>query len=69
MTAEPAATLVVEYSCDRRCQVEVDVTDRHTRYTKHQMLSDALSAHQAAHRSDDRVYTGRPGAVVRAGAL
>lgn len=69
MSEEPAATLIVEYSCDRRCQVEVDLNEEHSRYTKHQMLVDATAAHRAAHKYRVQVYTGHAGATVRAGAL
>lgn len=69
MTAESAATLIVEYSCDRRCQVEVDVAEHHARYTKNQMLVDAEAAHKAAHRYEVKVFTRYAGATVRAGAL
>jgi len=66
MTA-PMATLVVEYPCARRCQVELDLTDIHIRFTHGQMLRAAESAHLQAHeRAAVKTLTVGSGATVRA---
>lgn len=74
MTAARAAgvpaTLTVEQECDRRCQVEFDLSEVHVRYTLGQMLAIVETAHTAAHTSDPvRVYRYRAEVLVRAGTL
>lgn len=65
--SEPMAMLVVEYACDRGCQVELDLSDIHLRYTHRQMLGAAEDAHLAAHgREPVRVFSPRPEVTVRA---
>lgn len=67
---EPMAALVVEYPCDRRCQVELDLDGIHIRFTHGQMLRTAEDAHLAAHEVDPvKVFRPRPEAVVRAGLV
>jgi hypothetical protein len=64
------ATFVVEYPCDRRCQVELDLSDIHLRFTHGQMLRTAEDAHLEAHEADAvKVFSPRPEVVVRAGVL
>jgi len=61
MTA-PAATFSVEYGCERRCRVEVDLTGQHIRMTLNQMMARAELAHKASHeRLACRTFTLRPG--------
>ena len=67
MAGEPTATFVVEYPCDRGCQVELDLSDIHLRYTHGQMLRAAEDAHLAAHQRElVRVFSPRPEVTVRA---
>lgn len=62
-----AATFVVEYPCDRMCQVELDLSDIHNRFTRGQMLRTAEDAHVEAHgREPVRVFSPRPEVTVRA---
>jgi hypothetical protein len=67
---QPMATFVVEYPCDRRCQVELDLSEIHARFTHGQMLRVAEGVHLEAHEAAAvRVFSPRPEAVVRAGVL
>ncbi len=69
MSTQPAATLLVEYPCDRHCQVELDLADATTRHTYRQMLVRAQRAHDAAHKAAlAKVITYRD-ATIRAGVL
>jgi hypothetical protein len=64
------ATFVVEYPCDRRCQVELDLSDIHLRFTHGQMLRTADGVHLEAHEADAvKVFNPRAEVVVRAGVL
>lgn len=69
--AEPMATFTAEYDCERRCQVEYDLTDVRTRSTYGMMLDRAEVAHRAAHKADPpvKVFVHSGDATVRAGAL
>lgn len=68
--SDPMATFVVEYPCARRCQVELDLSDIHLRFTHAQMLRAAEDAHLAAHEADPvRAFRPRPEAIVRAGLV
>lgn len=64
------ATLTVEYACERRCQVELDLEEVHIRFTLGQMLVAANGAHEAAHlAAPTKVFRHRPELLVRAGTL
>lgn len=71
MTAEPAATFVVEYGCERLCRVEYDTSDLNPRATHGMMLQQADAAHDAAHKAEPPVMVHRHAytVLVKAGAL
>jgi hypothetical protein len=50
------AMFSVEYACDRRCQVEFDLSDVHIRFTLGQMLASVEMAHDKAHTKEQKVY-------------
>lgn len=61
-----AATLNVEYPCDRSCQVEVTLEGKHIRGTLGQLLQHAENAHLRAHEVDPaRTFNVGPDALVR----
>lgn len=61
------ASLLVDFDCNRRCQVEVDVEGVGTRHTLGQMLASASIAHDHAHAADPaRVFRFDDHAIVRA---
>jgi hypothetical protein len=71
VSAEPAATFVVDYPCERRCRVEYDTTDVNARTTHGQLQLRTEAAHKAAHKADPpvKVYTWHGDILVKAGAL
>jgi hypothetical protein len=69
--SEPDLTFIAEYPCERRCQVEFDVTDVNARFTNNQMRLHADAAHKAAHQAEPprRAYRFNQDVLVKAGAL
>lgn len=69
--ADPMVTLLVEYACERYCQVEYDTDTAHPRATINQLLAQVKAAHDAAHKADPpvKVFVWRDGTTVKAGAL
>jgi hypothetical protein len=66
--ADYPATLSVDFSCERRCQAEVDLTDVHIRFTLGQMLTAASDAHDSAHAAPVvRAFRWHDYVLVRAG--
>lgn len=64
-TAGVPATLTVEFGCDRRCQVELDLSEMHIRFTLGQMLTVVGCAHDGAHASVQSVFSYQKTALVR----
>lgn len=64
-------SFLVEYPCERRCTVEYDLADVHTRVTRGQMLLHTKDAHDAAHKVDPprKAYRYDQDVIVKAGAL
>lgn len=69
--AEPQATFLVEFGCERRCVVERDTSDADPRHTHRQFLRQAEVAHDAAHAAEPpvRVFAWHETTLVKAGAL
>jgi hypothetical protein len=73
MTAGSQAMFVVEYSCDRFCRVEVDLSDERAQVTLQQMRDKAEGLHRRIHEPDhaepeapvvEQETSGRPAATV-----
>ena len=73
MTADPQATLVVEYPCDRFCRIEVDLTGERSQATLQQLRDKADRSHQRVHNPEqsepepqaaEQEPTGRPASTV-----
>lgn len=47
--SEPQETFLVDYPCDRHCQVEIDLTEVHTKFTIRQARSLAEAEHRERH--------------------
>lgn len=71
MSAEPAATFVVDYPCERLCRVEFDTADVDGRATYNRLLVRSETAHEAAHKADPpvKVFQWDYTLLVKAGAL
>lgn len=66
---ELPGTYFLEFACERRCQVEFDLSEVHVRFTHGQMLEHAKAAHRAAHDVAVKVFTFHDRTIVRAGDL
>lgn len=73
MSADPQATLVVEYPCDRFCRIEVDLSGERSQTTLQQMRKKADELHQRVHEPEraeaatpveEQETKGRPAATV-----
>lgn len=63
-----AASYVAEFDCERRCTVELDLTDARSRFTASQMEGRAEHVHKNAHEwPAQRVLAAADDAVVRTG--
>ena len=64
-------SFIAEYPCERRCQVEFDVTDVNVRFTNQQMRLHTKAAHDAAHNVDPprKTYRYDQDVLVKAGEL
>jgi hypothetical protein len=52
VTAGPQSTFVVEYSCDRFCCIEVDLSGERGQLTLREMREKADGLHQGVHEPD-----------------
>jgi hypothetical protein len=73
VSADPQATLVVEYPCDHFCRIEVDLNSEQSQATLHQLREKADGLHQRIHETErgeattpvvEQEATGRPAATV-----
>lgn len=62
MSRDPSEIYVVEYPCELHCSVEIDLTERHIRYTRGQMQREAADTHKEMH---DRATAGAPVGAAR----
>jgi hypothetical protein len=46
----PQAVFLVDYPCERHCQVELDLTDMHKQFTLRQMWASADHQHGLRHK-------------------
>jgi hypothetical protein len=63
------AMLSFEFACERRCQVEVDVTEERGGITLNGLRQSALAAHSQAHLRPPRPYRFADNILVRAAIL
>jgi hypothetical protein len=49
VTAQPEATFTVAYPCEKRCVVEVDLSDVHSHFTVNQARKKADAEHRQLH--------------------
>lgn len=74
MTTGSQAMFVVEYSCDRFCRIEVDLSGERSQLTLQQMREKADGLHQRVHQPElaaevdvrvvDQEAAGRPAVTV-----
>lgn len=69
-TTHTAAAIIVDYACERRCQVEIDLSEVHARTTVNKVVEMARHAHDSAHAAEPhRHYRISDAVLVRAEAV